>query len=158
MYISTMSYSSCSVYNNSFFFIDVCRPPRGRCPDQMDFSLPGEIRCFLLKQGKIDWSGIILLCMYNVEIIPIVTHSGSSETFTWLISLSLSLSPSPLLSLTHTFFSAKTKDGVQEAFEELVHKVLQTPSLYTTDSPSSSFNVTGQEGEATQEGWGCSCW
>lgn len=29
--------------------------------------------------------------------------------------------------------SAKTRDGVQEAFQELVHKVLQTPSLYTTE-------------------------
>ncbi len=33
-------------------------------------------------------------------------------------------------------FSAKTKDGVQEAFEELVHKVLQTPELYIVDSSS----------------------
>ena len=29
--------------------------------------------------------------------------------------------------------SAKTRDGVQEAFQELVHKVLQTPSLYTAE-------------------------
>ena len=61
-------------------------------------------------------------------------------------------------SCTFPYLSAKTKDGVQEAFEELVHKVLQTPSLYTTDSPSSSFNVGGQEGGASgEEGWGCGC-
>ena len=29
--------------------------------------------------------------------------------------------------------SAKTRDGVQEAFQELVQKVLQTPSLYSTE-------------------------
>lgn len=29
--------------------------------------------------------------------------------------------------------SAKTRDGVQEAFHELVQKVLQTPSLYSTE-------------------------
>ena len=29
--------------------------------------------------------------------------------------------------------SAKTRDGVQQAFQELVQKVLQTPSLYSTD-------------------------
>ena len=59
---------------------------------------------------------------------------------------------------THTHTSAKTRDGVQEAFEELVHKVLQTPSLYTMDSPSGSFNVTGQEGgQSEDKGWGCGC-
>ena len=29
--------------------------------------------------------------------------------------------------------SAKTRDGVQQAFQELVQKVLQTPSLYSTE-------------------------
>lgn len=63
------------------------------------------------------------------------------------------------LLITFLCLSAKTKDGVQEAFEELVHKVLQTPSLYTSDYPSGSFNVGGgQEGGAASEsGWGCSC-
>ena len=37
-------------------------------------------------------------------------------------------------------FSAKTKDGVQEAFEELVHKILQTPELYTSE-PTNKHNV-----------------
>ena len=53
-------------------------------------------------------------------------------------------------------FSAKTRDGVQEAFEELVQKVLQTPSLYTTDSSTSAgFDVAQDSGQAG-EGW-CGC-
>ncbi len=52
--------------------------------------------------------------------------------------------------------SAKTKDGVQEAFEELVQKVLQTPTLYTTDTSSSDgFNVA-RNSEQPQEDW-CGC-
>lgn len=54
--------------------------------------------------------------------------------------------------------SAKTRDGVQEAFEELVQKVLQTPALYTTDSSSSEgFNVALNSGDQqSEEGW-CGC-
>lgn len=38
--------------------------------------------------------------------------------------------------------SAKTKEGVQMAFEELVEKILQTPSLWESDSMKKnvSFN------------------
>ena len=55
--------------------------------------------------------------------------------------------------------SAKTRDGVQEAFEELVHKVLQTPELYVVDSTGSSQNVIpgstpGNTG--TEQSW-CGC-
>ena len=49
--------------------------------------------------------------------------------------------------------SAKTRDGVQEAFEELVHKVLQTPSLYTySDTPRDSVHLTGTSG-GQQDSW-----
>nr|ABD65437.1 Rab18 [Suberites domuncula] len=51
--------------------------------------------------------------------------------------------------------SAKTRDGVQEAFEELVHKILQTPSLYMVDGPKDSFDVS-QSHEQDQGGW-CGC-
>ncbi|XP_070000082.1 ras-related protein Rab-18-like [Penaeus vannamei] len=41
--------------------------------------------------------------------------------------------------------SAKTKDGVQCAFEELVQKIIQTPGLWEMDQRSQgSFNVTHQ--------------
>ncbi|XP_064401832.1 ras-related protein Rab-18-B-like [Halichondria panicea] len=53
--------------------------------------------------------------------------------------------------------SAKTRDGVQEAFEELVHKILQTPSLYTVagDGGGDGFNVA-QSHDQTEGGW-CAC-
>ena len=55
--------------------------------------------------------------------------------------------------LNASFHSAKTRDGVREAFEELVHKVLQTPSLYTySDLPKDSVHLTGTGGEQ-QESW-----
>ncbi len=58
---------------------------------------------------------------------------------------------------THTPHSAKTRDGVQEAFEELVHKILQTPSLYTVagDGGGDGFNVA-QSHDQTEGGW-CAC-
>ena len=58
---------------------------------------------------------------------------------------------------THTPYSAKTRDGVQEAFEELVHKILQTPSLYTVagDGGGDGFNVA-QSHDQTEGGW-CAC-
>lgn len=43
--------------------------------------------------------------------------------------------------------SAKTKEGVQCAFEELVEKIIQTPGLWETDTRK-GFQVTGNEGAA----------
>lgn len=41
--------------------------------------------------------------------------------------------------------SAKTRDGVQCAFEELVQKIVQTPGLWEMDHrPQGSFSVTNQ--------------
>ena len=120
------------------------RPQKDKYQDLMDCSLPEETPCSSLKRGKettIQTKNSTL--MSHTHIICQLTHAPT-HTHT------------PTLARTHTH-SAKTKDGVQQAFEELVHKVLQTPSLYTTDSPSGSFNVTPQEGGATDEGWGCSC-
>lgn len=61
--------------------------------------------------------------------------------------------------------SAKTKDGVQETFEELVQKILQTPSLYTSDGGGGGggrggegFNVGTNPGnpDYQEQGW-CGC-
>lgn len=42
--------------------------------------------------------------------------------------------------------SAKTKDGVQCAFEELVEKILQTPGLWQSDSPGGQrFQLAQQQ-------------
>ncbi|XP_071803357.1 ras-related protein Rab-18-like [Asterias amurensis] len=41
--------------------------------------------------------------------------------------------------------SAKTKDGVQCAFEELVEKIIQTPGLWDTDTKSRGLTLTGQK-------------
>jgi hypothetical protein len=114
---------------------------------------------------------------YNRKLILMCTHSVNGfwrshlhkncnvpfDCYYAYTTLSFGMISKNIPSHTHTLtlISAKTKDGVQEAFEELVHKVLQTPSLYTTDSPSSgSFSVGGeQEGGASGDGgWGCGCW
>eukprot|EP00731_Ephydatia_muelleri_P007692 Em0004g30a len=50
--------------------------------------------------------------------------------------------------------SAKTKDHVQEAFDELVRKILQTPGLYTVEGHKESLSVT--QGPTTQSS-GCGC-
>lgn len=51
--------------------------------------------------------------------------------------------------------SAKTKDGVQLAFEELVEKIIQTPGLWEQEEGSQQrkLNLTSSESSAT----GCSC-
>uniref|UniRef100_A0A7N9B1S6 RAB18B, member RAS oncogene family n=1 Tax=Mastacembelus armatus TaxID=205130 RepID=A0A7N9B1S6_9TELE len=41
--------------------------------------------------------------------------------------------------------SAKTKDGVQCAFEELVEKILQTPGLWQSESQGQKIRVGDQE-------------
>uniref|UniRef100_UPI003AADC095 ras-related protein Rab-18-like isoform X2 n=1 Tax=Centroberyx gerrardi TaxID=166262 RepID=UPI003AADC095 len=46
--------------------------------------------------------------------------------------------------------SAKTKDGVQCAFEELVEKILQTPGLWESDNPGQKVHL----GEQQQRGGG----
>lgn len=43
--------------------------------------------------------------------------------------------------------SAKTKEGVQCAFEELVEKIIQTPGLWETDARQ-GFHVTGNQAAA----------
>uniref|UniRef100_A0A8C5A1E8 small monomeric GTPase n=1 Tax=Gadus morhua TaxID=8049 RepID=A0A8C5A1E8_GADMO len=48
--------------------------------------------------------------------------------------------------------SAKTKDGVQCAFEELVEKILQTPGLWESDNPGQGVRLGEQEPRA---GGGC---
>lgn len=50
--------------------------------------------------------------------------------------------------------SAKTRDGVQCAFEELVEKIIQTPGLWESDSKSSRGIVMSAGG--SQAGQGCS--
>ena len=54
---------------------------------------------------------------------------------------------------TFLLYSAKTKDGVQEAYEELVHKILQTPSLYIVDTPKDSLALGSNPGNATDSSW-----
>lgn len=41
--------------------------------------------------------------------------------------------------------SAKTKDGVQCAFEELVEKILQTPGLWESENQGQRFQLGSQE-------------
>ncbi|XP_071399037.1 ras-related protein Rab-18-like isoform X2 [Centroberyx affinis] len=49
--------------------------------------------------------------------------------------------------------SAKTKDGVQCAFEELVEKILQTPGLWESDNPGQKVRL----GEQQQQRGGGAC-
>ena len=52
--------------------------------------------------------------------------------------------------------SAKTKEGVQIAFEELVEKILQTPGLWETPTSSRSIKVDDKEDDAKARG-SCYC-
>lgn len=53
--------------------------------------------------------------------------------------------------------SAKTKDGVECAFEELVEKILQTPGLWEKDSPKNNIGLgTGSYGQS--DGGAGSCY
>ncbi|ODM93857.1 Ras-related protein Rab-18-B [Orchesella cincta] len=51
--------------------------------------------------------------------------------------------------------SAKSKEGVQCAFEELVQKVIQTPGLWESDNRQ-GFSLQRGGDEAASESW-CSC-
>eukprot|EP00056_Hartaetosiga_gracilis_P021235 m.23325 g.23325 ORF g.23325 m.23325 type:complete len:63 (+) comp8963_c0_seq2:537-725(+) len=61
----------------------------------------------------------------------------------------LSKSPSQF----HTY-SAKTKEGVQQAFEELAHQILDTPELYQTQEEGLSLNKEEETG-ALEDMCGC---
>ena len=50
--------------------------------------------------------------------------------------------------------SAKTKLGVQQAFDELVQQIIDTPSLWQKQAPA---NVRLQPNAETQEYSGCAC-
>uniref|UniRef100_A0A0A9XZW7 small monomeric GTPase n=1 Tax=Lygus hesperus TaxID=30085 RepID=A0A0A9XZW7_LYGHE len=54
--------------------------------------------------------------------------------------------------------SAKTKDGVQCAFEELVQKIIQTPGLWESMRSKNTISVDGEnnESESSCGGWKCS--
>ena len=52
--------------------------------------------------------------------------------------------------------SAKTKEGVHVAFEELVEKIIQTPGLWEAQDKK-SIRVAGGEAEAGQGGCGGYC-
>lgn len=49
------------------------------------------------------------------------------------------------LSLLCAEASAKTKDGVQCAFEELVEKILQTPGLWESEHPGQKLQLNAQQ-------------
>lgn len=46
---------------------------------------------------------------------------------------------------SHAEASAKTKDGVQCAFEELVEKILQTPGLWESDTQGQGVRLSDKE-------------
>lgn len=76
------------------------------------------------------WSAVIFFCYILESAVPFF----SSWCHTWL-------SPSFL----YTEASAKTKDGVQCAFEELVEKILQTPGLWESDQQGHRVRLGHQE-------------
>ena len=56
----------------------------------------------------------------------------------------------------HTLFieaSAKTKEGVECAFEELVEKIIQTPGLWEANEP----NIQISDETTVRNGW-CQSW
>jgi len=60
---------------------------------------------------------------------------------------------------SHTLFlecSAKTRFGVKEAFEELVRKILETPSLWQK-KPLSNNNIDVTHQTERKQDDGCNC-
>jgi len=51
--------------------------------------------------------------------------------------------------------SARTKEGVQQAFEELVNKILDTPSLLANTSATAALNLANAPAEASGGGLCC---
>lgn len=52
--------------------------------------------------------------------------------------------------------SAKTRQGIKQAFEEVIFKILDTPSLIQSTQPSGARQVQAQSGQASQSD-GCGC-
>ncbi|KAG1664362.1 Ras-related protein Rab-18-B [Nymphon striatum] len=52
--------------------------------------------------------------------------------------------------------SAKTKDGVQCAFEELVEKIIQTPGLWDMDQSRNGKSIKVNEFGGQSQSWSCS--
>lgn len=89
----------------------------------------------------------------------------SSQSLTVVMSASLlpplPLSFSPTFSLPPTPFSgpeasAKTRDGVQCAFEELVEKIIQTPGLWESETQGRGVQL-GRQDQAAGGGCGGYC-
>ncbi|GAM29074.1 hypothetical protein SAMD00019534_122500 [Acytostelium subglobosum LB1] len=54
--------------------------------------------------------------------------------------------------------SAKTKIGIQQAFEELAHKILETPSLTDdNDNKRGKVKTVSSDEESQQQGGACGC-
>ncbi|VDD87352.1 unnamed protein product [Enterobius vermicularis] len=53
--------------------------------------------------------------------------------------------------------SAKTREGVQCAFEELIEKIIQTPGLWEAERTTSRLNVLGEGSGSAAENSSCSC-
>jgi len=53
--------------------------------------------------------------------------------------------------------SAKTRQGIKQAFEEVVYKILDTPSLLQSTQPTGARQVgaPGQQQGASADGCGC---
>lgn len=72
---------------------------------------------------------------------------------------SLSLLPSSLLPSTLSVLpeaSAKTRDGVQCAFEELVEKIIQTPGLWQSENHGRAVQLTDEDAGGGTCGGYCS--
>merc|ERR1719221_421567 len=53
--------------------------------------------------------------------------------------------------------SAKTRQGIKQAFEEVVFKILDTPSLLQSSQPTGARQVTGAASSEAGAGGGCGC-
>merc|ERR1719159_71890 len=53
--------------------------------------------------------------------------------------------------------SAKTRQGIKNAFEEVVFKILDTPSLLQSTQPAGQRVQVGGEAAGAKEGCGCGC-
>ena len=133
--ISMVSYACCGILDNDVISPSYTHRVVGMLRDKKGCNLLEEIPCYLLNQGK-------YVSGFNIHKNFITNYTNHD------------------INNFYVFYSAKTRDGVQEAFEELVHKILQTPGLYTTDSTQTSqggFGLTNSSSNVNQTTEGCWC-
>ncbi len=129
--------------NAVLFFSDVMFPT---CVYSL-LTLILKAKCFLCFCSTLFLKFLLGFVFVLKEII----HQGCIHLIVKAYIMPQQISISNTFALFHAEASAKTRDGVQCAFEELVEKILQTPGLWesvhkTRGVALSELSETGQGG------------